>query len=101
MKRTTVLGMALAVAAMASVGGCVTATPVITPSGHQGFSLNCSAMNDIGQCYKKAGELCGGNGYEIFDKNNKPASFWSGANQTLIVRCRQPGEPTPPAKVGY
>ena len=71
-----------------ALGGCVTATPIITPSGQQGFSLNCSTMNDIGQCYKKAGDLCGGNGYEIFDQSNQPATFWSGANQTLIVRCK-------------
>lgn len=87
--------------ALAMLGGCVTATPLITPSGAQGFSLNCSAMNDIGECYKKAGELCGGNGYEIFDQQNKPASFWSAANQTLVVRCKQPGEPTTPVKVGF
>jgi len=73
-----------------ALSGCVTATPIITPSGQQGFSLNCSAMNDIGQCYKKAGELCGGNGYEIYDKNNKPQKFFSAANQTMVIRCKAP-----------
>jgi hypothetical protein len=101
MKSNTCFGIGLCALALASTLGCVTAMPIITPSGDQGFSLNCSAMNDIGLCYKKAGELCGGNGYEIFDKNNQPASFWSGANQTLVVRCKRPGEATPPAKVGY
>lgn len=101
MRRSTGWGIGAAALAIVTTGGCVTATPLITPSGAQGFSLNCSAMNDIGQCYKKAGELCGGNGYEIFDQNNKPASFWSAANQTLVVRCKQPGEPTAPVKVGF
>ena len=80
-----------------ALGGCVTATPIMTPTGQQGFSLNCSAMNDIGQCYKKAGELCGANGYQIYDQNNKPVSFWSGANQTMVVRCKVPGEASNPA----
>ena len=82
----------IAAGIVASVSGCVIATPVMTPNGQQGFTINCSAMNDVGQCYKKAGELCGSNGYEIFDQNNKPATFWSGANQTMVVRCKAPGE---------
>lgn len=85
-------GLVAALAAAVSLSGCVTATPVITPSGQQGFTINCSAMNDVGQCYKKAGELCGSAGYEIFDQNNKPASFWSAANQTMVVRCKAPDE---------
>ena len=80
------------IAAAAMLSGCVTATPITTPTGHQGFTINCSAMNDVGQCYKKAGDLCGSSGYEIFDQNNKPASFWSGANQTMVVRCKAPNE---------
>jgi len=76
--------------AILALSGCVTATPIITPSGQQGFSLNCSAMNDIGQCYKKAGELCGGNGYKIFDQNNKEQKFFSAANQTMVIQCKAP-----------
>lgn len=86
----------LSATAALALGGCVTATPVITPSGQQGFTLNCSALNDIGQCYKKAGELCGSNGYQIYDQNNKPVTFWSGANQTMVVRCKTPGESNVP-----
>ena len=76
----------------ATMAGCVVATPIITPSGQQGFTIDCSAMNNIGYCYKKAGELCGGSGYEVFDQNNKPVTFWSGANQTMVVRCKSPQE---------
>jgi hypothetical protein len=77
-----------ALASILSLTGCVTATPIMTPTGQQGFSLNCSAMNDIGQCYKKAGELCGSAGYEIFDQNNNPQKFFSAANQTMVIRCK-------------
>lgn len=82
----------LPIAAFFALGGCVTATPIITPGGQQGFSLDCSAFNDIGQCYRKAGEICGGNGYEIYDQNNKPEGFFSPSNQTMVMRCKQPGE---------
>ena len=85
--------MFAAAAFVVALSGCVTATPIITPTGQQGFTLNCSAMNDVGYCYKKAGELCGSSGYEIFDQNNKPASFWSDSNQTMVIRCKAPGEP--------
>lgn len=75
-----------------SISGCVSATPVITPSGQQGFTIDCSAMNDIGHCYKKAGEICGSNGYEIYAQNNKAQSFFSPANRTMIVRCKNSNE---------
>lgn len=89
---------AFSAAATLVLGGCVTATPVITPSGQQGFTLNCSAMNDIGQCYKKAGELCGSNGYQIYDQNNKPVLFgraqirrwWFGAKHRVRPIRLQP-----------
>lgn len=86
--------------ALGMLGGCVTVTPLITPSGAQGFSVNCSDMNDIGECYKKAGELCGTTGYEVIDRHNAQDSFWSESNQTLVIRCKQPGEPATPVKVG-
>lgn len=90
----------MATFALGMLGGCVTVTPLITPSGAQGFSVNCSDMNDIGECYKKAGELCGTNGYEVIDRHNAQDSFWSESNQTLVIRCKQPGEPATPVKVG-
>ena len=71
---------------------CCGATPIITPSGQQGFTLDCSAMGDIGQCYKKAGELCGGNGYEVLNQNNTEGSFWTSPNRTMVLRCKVPGE---------
>ena len=43
---------------LAMRGGCVTATPLITPSGAQGFSPDCSAMNDIGQCCTSVWTVC-------------------------------------------
>ena len=55
-------------------------------------------MNDIGQCYKKAGELCGSSGYQIYDQNNNPVTFWSGASQTMVIRCKAPGEQNPPTR---
>lgn len=100
MRRSTGWGIGAAALAIVTAGGCVTATPLITP-GMQGFSLHRSSMNDIGQCGKKAGELRGGNGCESCDKNDKPASFWSAADQALIVRGKRPGEPYAPVKHGF
>lgn len=93
----------MATFALGMLGGCVTVTPLITPSGAQGFSVNCSDMNDIGECYKKAGEICGTDGYEVIDRHAASNSFWSDwgeSSQTLVIRCKQPGESAAPVKVG-
>jgi hypothetical protein len=103
MRISTGCRIGVATFALGMLGGCVTVTPLITPSGAQGFSVNCSDMNDIGECYKKAGEICGTNGYEVIDRHAASNSFWSDwpeSSQTLVIRCRQPGEPATPVKVG-
>jgi hypothetical protein len=52
------LGNRRGFAPLAMRGGCLTATPLIAPSGAQGFSPDCSAMNDIGQCCTPVWTVC-------------------------------------------
>lgn len=54
------LALALGVFVLSGCGARV--TNIVTPSGKQGFSLNCGAKMD--RCMEKAGELCP-NGYNI------------------------------------
>ncbi len=82
----------LSALAVVGLSGCVTAIPIITPTGQQGYTIDCSSTADIGLCYKKAGSLCGLMGYEIFDQTNHQPGFWTAANRTMVVRCRLPGE---------
>jgi hypothetical protein len=75
-------------ASLFSLVACMAiATPVITPSGEQGFDINCTATN-IGMCYKRAGELCGSNGYEIFNQNNEMGGFFTKSNQSMVIKCK-------------
>ena len=51
------------------IAGCTTsAYPTYTASGNAGYRVVCGGIfgdGDLGSCYQKAGELCGGQGYRI------------------------------------
>lgn len=79
--------LAVAASGVLALWGCAVVTPITTQSGQPGYSINCSSTNDIGQCYRKAGELCGQRGYDVISKHDQSQSFWSGANQTLVIQC--------------
>jgi hypothetical protein len=66
----------------------VTATPLVTPDGQQGFSLNCAAFRDIGMCYKKAGEICGANGYNVVTQHSENGGVFTAASNNLVMRCK-------------
>jgi hypothetical protein len=83
------------------LGGCirVTDTPIFTPSGKQGFTIDCSGQfSTWSKCYEKAGELCGATGYNIIEKTGDQASSVSGteygvygsqsATRTLVIACK-------------
>lgn len=83
---------ALAVVSAIGLSGCVTAEPIITPSGQQGFTIDCSAYTNIGQCYKKAGELCGSAGYNVVSKTNKQGGFFTPRNKQMVISCKAPAK---------
>jgi len=68
--------------------GCAISTPISSPNGKIGHAINCSAVT-FSHCYQTAGEMCGGGGYVIIDKMNKPHGFFSGADRTLVVECKE------------
>lgn len=77
------------------LAGCVTAKPIFTPSGDQGFSIECDSLDG---CYTKAGQLCGARGYEILEKSGKSTPFFianggsavagSADSYSVIIRCK-------------
>jgi len=85
----TTLGKAAATAAVMAaaltLGGCAdSAKMTYLPSGDTGFAINCSggdASTSWGECYKKAGEMCGSYGYDVFGANVK--------NRSMVIRCKQ------------
>ena len=56
-----------AFAMMAS--GCVTVSEIYTENGEIGYNIDCRELT-WGDCYNKAGELCGEKGYEILAKDS-------------------------------
>lgn len=64
-----------------SLSGCATASKTYTSDGREGFSISCSGSAlSWGQCYEKAGDLCGARGYDVLEKSGDQGSTIS-ANQ--------------------
>jgi len=79
--------------------GCAMAQRTHLADGSQGYSIDCSgqALN-WGYCERKAGELCGAQGYEVLSKDGEHSgSTLSGnqyglyatsvVNRSMTVRC--------------
>jgi hypothetical protein len=69
--------------ALFSLGGCVTAKPMTTPSGQQGYHIWCGGnIYDWSTCYEEAAKQCNGR-YTVVDRI--PSST---ASRELMVECR-------------
>jgi hypothetical protein len=52
------------------LSGCVTATPVYTSTGAQGFAINCSGMQHTwNDCLAEAGQKCRSRGFTVLERN--------------------------------
>lgn len=79
--------------------GCATSKKTYTPSGNEGYSINCGgAALNWGMCYEKAGKICGKKGYTIIEKSGDKGTIVSGnmyglyggtvLNRTMIIECK-------------
>lgn len=82
-KYLTLSGLVLS----AVMSGCATSIPISSPSGKLGHAINCSSVS-MAQCYQKAGEKCGGRGYNILNQKNQSQGFFTPADKTLVVECK-------------
>lgn len=94
MNRTIVFALA-----GVTLAGCATSKTVYLPDGRQGHTINCSG-GDLSwdMCYKKAGEICQANGYNIIAKEGEQGSMVSGTQygvfgtsthkRTLLIACK-------------
>jgi len=83
----------------ALVSGCATASKSYTSDGKEGYIVTCSGtLLNWGMCYKKAGKLCGTQGYEVLEKNEDKGAMLSAnqqfglnagtvINRNLIIKC--------------
>lgn len=78
---------------------CATSKKTYTEDGKEGFSINCSgSVLNWGNCYEKAGELCGSKGYEVMEKSGDVGNtissnqygLYGGSviNRSMRVKCK-------------
>jgi hypothetical protein len=79
---------------------CAVSKPIRTPDGDEGYMINCSgAALTWGECFEKAGQLCGEAGYEILDRSGEGGGSMISGNQfglyggrvvdrSMVIRCK-------------
>lgn len=88
-----------ALISIVGIASCATSKTVHLPSGEKGHSLNCSGTAlTWGNCYEKAGKLCGEAGYDIVSKSGDQGStvaanqygLYGGSviNRSMLVKCK-------------
>lgn len=81
------------------LAGCATSTEIYTADGTQGFTIDCSGdLLTWGDCYAKAGELCGTKGYEILEKDSDASDSYvatkysttasTDLSRTFVIQCK-------------
>lgn len=84
----------------AMLAGCAVAKDTYLPDGGKGFSINCSGTAlSWGNCYEKAGDICGARGYDIIaggsDQGSMVAANQYGLfggtvmNRSMLIKCKQ------------
>ena len=112
-----VWGIAAALLAVAC-SACVSSQETFTPTGQKGHVINCTpgwtggvvgavanAQTSWGQCYQRAGEICGARGYDILQQVGEGQAYAQVAqgggfasttnNRMMIVQCKGDGPPPP------
>ncbi|HEY4351860.1 MAG TPA: hypothetical protein VGN31_11570 [Paraburkholderia sp.] len=93
----------LSISVVAALAGCASSTTMTyLPNGDTGFAINCSgsdASSNWGECYQRAGEVCGAYGYEVISKDVDNGATSGGSlggilganvkNRSMVVRCKQ------------
>lgn len=85
----------LLAAILVGLGGCATATQIYTPDGKVGHSITCSGAGlTWGNCYEKAGEICGPRGYLVLTGGAEQGAVMSGAfagttmTRNMVIQCK-------------
>lgn len=93
-------GVMLVLTTALALSACATAKETYMPDGRLGYNINCSGQAlSWGECYQKAGEICGGKGYDILAQTGDQGStmaanqfgLYGGAviTRSLVVACKQ------------
>jgi hypothetical protein len=78
---------------------CATAKRTYGPDGRAAFAIECSGQAlSWGKCYEKAGEICGGKGYDVIERNGDQSESVSATqygviggtvvNRSMLISCK-------------
>jgi hypothetical protein len=80
------------VACLAILAGCTTAQEIYFPDGTRGHRIGCdTCATGPADCYQKAGEICGANGYTIVNMPGGTISSYSSSYSSpgdLFIKCK-------------
>ncbi|HWW99919.1 hypothetical protein [Collimonas sp.] len=83
--------LSLALPLLLALGACVTSERIDGPDGRDAFLVECTdAEQSWRACYKKAAELCGRDGYFVYDQDRSPGpgSGRDGRKKSMFIGCR-------------
>lgn len=92
-----IVGLSLMAVAL---NGCASVRKTYTSTGKEGYSINCSGTASTwGNCYERAGDICGAKGYEVLEKIGENLATSSGnlleqhsgtdINRNMIIKCKE------------
>ena len=82
-----------------ALAGCTSATPIATPDGHQGYTVECSGtVLTWDDCFERADALCKGRGYDVFTRPGEESPLIASEpqhlrdnptmNRTMVIACQ-------------
>jgi len=76
------------------LSGCSTLdTPIVTPSGRRGYTIQCGrailkgTLSSYASCLRRAGELCPG-GYDMLSREQGGDRGRDMSENTIVIECR-------------
>lgn len=91
-----IVSSSLIAALAVSLGACATVDKGRSSDGRNQYTIGCGGLDEWGQCYTEAMDLCGANNYEVLSKkgDESPTYFLNVfASRTLVVACQKPYTP--------
>ncbi|HXJ34181.1 MAG TPA: hypothetical protein VMS22_09085 [Candidatus Eisenbacteria bacterium] len=87
----------IVVACLAMLAACTTAHDIYFPDGTRGHRVSCDTCVTVpADCYQKAGEICGANGYTIVNMPGGTTSSYSygySSTRDLFIKCNSTDAP--------
>lgn len=65
--------------------GCATSQEMYLPDGSKGYNISCDgSANSMGNCFQKAGDLCGAKGYYVLNREGQAVPFGTSVGSAAV-----------------